>query len=567
MGTATVWAAGEVVAWGYNWDGQCDVPPGNDFTAVAGGGSHSLALRSNGSLAAWGFNDYGQCDVPPGNDFTAIAGGYYHSLALRSDGSLAAWGDNGDGQCDVPTGNDFTAVAGGGSHSLALRSDGSLAAWGLNNEGQCDVPSGNDFTAVATGGNRGLALRSDGSLAAWGYNSDVLPGNDFTAVAAGEWHSLALADFHAPALTWFFELSRVHSNVSLPNLYSGYAELQVWPPEGKTFATCRVQSPDATWMNLEIDPDGGRAWIVHETDLPALEAMLPDGPYQILATYVEGGSTTELGTKTPGAYPAYVDVTWPTDNADVGPTPTIQWVGSSVIWVCVYDPVADVDVLDVGPDVVGGAESYTVPPGVLQGGRTYWLYVDTSTGPTTHRGSITVVPFTVSVSDPLTVSAQLDVDWVYQNTPLTTQDRHMATLTISVDADPNGNSQYTTLVTKLSGPGDVTCQATGDPLVWEIVGSRRGEGSTGEVTLEVLVTGLDVGGEGSTTRILTVRLLGDVDGNGAPEPGDVQLLINKLNGIPTPGYDDRAFDLDANGGAEPGDVQVLMNILNGLPVP
>ncbi len=41
----------------------------------------------------------------------------------------------------------------------------------------------------------------------------------------------------------------------------------------------------------------------------------------------------------------------------------------------------------------------------------------------------------------------------------------------------------------------------------------------------------------------------------------------KLNGIPPAGYHDNAFDLDANGGAEPGDVQILMNILNGLPVP
>ena len=56
-----------------------------------------------GEIVAWGWNNYGQCDVPTGNDFIAIAGGHDHSLALRADGSLAGWGRNTWGQADVPT--------------------------------------------------------------------------------------------------------------------------------------------------------------------------------------------------------------------------------------------------------------------------------------------------------------------------------------------------------------------------------------------------------------------------------------------------------------------------------
>ena len=59
------------------------MPAGNDFVAIAAGGRHSLALKSDGSLAAWGNNDYGQTNVPPGNDFVAIAAGYLHSLAIQ----------------------------------------------------------------------------------------------------------------------------------------------------------------------------------------------------------------------------------------------------------------------------------------------------------------------------------------------------------------------------------------------------------------------------------------------------------------------------------------------------
>jgi hypothetical protein len=43
-----------------------------------------LGLKSNGSIVAWGDNYYGQCNVPsPNRDFSAIAGGSIHSLAIR----------------------------------------------------------------------------------------------------------------------------------------------------------------------------------------------------------------------------------------------------------------------------------------------------------------------------------------------------------------------------------------------------------------------------------------------------------------------------------------------------
>jgi len=184
---------GSLVAWGCD---DCNVPADNNFTAIATGFYHTLALKSDSSLAAWGVNVDGQCDVPAGNNFTAVAAGAYHSLALKSDGSLAAWGYNGDGRCNVPAGNDFTAIAAGAYHSLALKSNGSLVAWGVNDDNQCDVPAGNDFTAIAAGDAHSLALKSDGSLVAWGVNDDnqcdVPTGNDFTAISAGGFHNLAL---------------------------------------------------------------------------------------------------------------------------------------------------------------------------------------------------------------------------------------------------------------------------------------------------------------------------------------------------------------------------------------
>ena len=88
--------AGPIVTWGDNGDGQCDVtPPNTDFVALAGGGSHSLGLKSDGSIVAWWDNGYGQCNVPaPNRSFVALAGGEYHSLGLKSNGSIRAWGYN-----------------------------------------------------------------------------------------------------------------------------------------------------------------------------------------------------------------------------------------------------------------------------------------------------------------------------------------------------------------------------------------------------------------------------------------------------------------------------------------
>ena len=189
-----------VVAWGDNFYGQTNLPGGlSNVVAVAGGGSHSLALRSDGKVVAWGYNQYGQTNVPPMLDnVVAVAGGTSHSLALRNDGTVVAWGQNTSGQTNVPAGlGGVVAVAAGGSHSLALQSDGTVVAWGNNYYGQ-SMPAGlGGVVAIAAGGSHSLALRSDGKVVAWGSNTNgqtAVPANlsNVVAIAAGNNHSLAL---------------------------------------------------------------------------------------------------------------------------------------------------------------------------------------------------------------------------------------------------------------------------------------------------------------------------------------------------------------------------------------
>ena len=200
--SSVAFAAGEsVFAWGYNFNGECNVPePNTDFNAISAGCYHSLGLKQDGSIVAWGYNQHGECNVPsPNTNFKAVAGGSFNSLGLKQDGSIKAWGLNSNGQCNVPEPNTgFMAIAAGLNHSLGLRTDGSIVAWGDNSYGQCTVPEPNTgFIAIAAGMNTSLGLKSNGAIIAWGDNaagecSVPEPNTGFIAIAAGWIHSLGL---------------------------------------------------------------------------------------------------------------------------------------------------------------------------------------------------------------------------------------------------------------------------------------------------------------------------------------------------------------------------------------
>jgi alpha-tubulin suppressor-like RCC1 family protein len=76
--------------------------------AVAAGGSHSLAVKSDGTLWAWGWNLRGQLGDGTTTDsrepkqvltgVVAMEAGNSYSLAVKSDGTLWTWGANDQGQ-------------------------------------------------------------------------------------------------------------------------------------------------------------------------------------------------------------------------------------------------------------------------------------------------------------------------------------------------------------------------------------------------------------------------------------------------------------------------------------
>ncbi len=221
---------GQVIAWGNNFSDQSSVPNNvKNVIAIGGGGHHSLALKSDGTVLAWGGNHAGQSTIPTGlTDIIAVSGGYYHSLALSSSGSVAAWGDNTFGQINIPTGlTGVIAISAGGSqnrlsasHSLALKSDGTIVAWGDNSQGQSTIPTGlNSVTAIAAGGTHSLALKSDRTVIAWGENrfgmATVPTGlTDVVAIAAGMFHSIALKS-DGSLIAWGYNDA---GQINIPNI-------------------------------------------------------------------------------------------------------------------------------------------------------------------------------------------------------------------------------------------------------------------------------------------------------------------------------------------------------------
>jgi len=94
----------------------------NNVTEISAGYFHSLALTRDGQVIAWGDNTYGQCNIPldAQNNIIAISAGQTHSMALRSDGTLVMWG----GSIGVPQAGEattvlrLTAISAGGYHGI-----------------------------------------------------------------------------------------------------------------------------------------------------------------------------------------------------------------------------------------------------------------------------------------------------------------------------------------------------------------------------------------------------------------------------------------------------------------
>lgn len=176
-------------------------------TSVAGGGTHTLVLREDGTVWASGDNSRGQLGdgTTKGRSVllkvnglagvVSVAAGENFSAALKNDGTVWTWGDYTYGQLGDGTVNgryipgqvegltDVVSIACGKEHMLALKNNGTVWAWGNNGSGQLgdgtkldkyspvQVAELSGVAAVSAGNSHSAALKNDGTVWTWGDNS------------------------------------------------------------------------------------------------------------------------------------------------------------------------------------------------------------------------------------------------------------------------------------------------------------------------------------------------------------------------------------------------------------
>lgn len=221
------WATVKPVAWGDNYFGQLGdnsaafssavpVPvvltgslAGKTLLSIKSGGSHSIALASDGTVHTWGRNDYGNLGnnstvasrvpvavdtsgVLAGEKVVAVDAGWGTCLALTASGKVIVWGEMVPSLVPVHLNTGALAtrsavsIAAGQRHFLALCSDGTLTSWGQNfayqlgngsNSGSSlpvivsrtsVFPASKQIVRIAAGWNHSVVLCSDNTMFAWG---------------------------------------------------------------------------------------------------------------------------------------------------------------------------------------------------------------------------------------------------------------------------------------------------------------------------------------------------------------------------------------------------------------
>jgi alpha-tubulin suppressor-like RCC1 family protein len=317
-GTFGLRADGTLWGWGANGNGQLgdntllgrQLPAptaggGLPWLDIAGGGYHTLGIRTDGSLWSWGGNTYGEQGsgiegdrLLPGRigaaTWKAVFAGWQSSFAIRADGTLWAWGldtynrlgignsfDPGDSVSpamavasprQVGSSGGWKQLSSSMTQTAAVRDDGSLWCWGtglfgalgngvLNTGVPVRVGTDNDWASVATSGYHMAALKRDGSLWAWGSN------------AAGEIGDGTYGDRDAPvrigSAAWRSVAVRDRRTIGVRDdgtLWAWGGMIPEYPAALPAGSNVPVRVGNGTrWVSVTAS-DGGLHWVAMQTD-------------------------------------------------------------------------------------------------------------------------------------------------------------------------------------------------------------------------------------------------------------------------------------------------------------
>lgn len=316
---------GTIKAWGCNGSGQLgdgttsasstpvSVSGVSNATAIAAAYDHALAVVGEGSVVAWGHNSFGDLgsgsytessDVPVSvsglTEASAVAAGGSFSLALLKGGTVESWGDNQFGE--LGTGN------AGGPHSCLHTAfefgctDTPVEVSGLSN-----------VASIAAGEDSALALLKSGSVKAWGANyygqlgtgSESGPEyclQEFSVNEAGktEWYEWPVACAQAPVTV--SELSSAvavssSEELSLALLSNGTVKSWGSGARGNSSSTRDVPQSIPGVGEVEAIAAGGDVAFSLGAPIPTVTSVSPANGPGTGGTTVEIGGTNFTGVK------------------------------------------------------------------------------------------------------------------------------------------------------------------------------------------------------------------------------------------------------------------------------
>ena len=258
--TAAIKTDGTLWTWGRGTDGQLGdntaiskfapvttFAGGTNWKQVSSGGSHTAAIKTDGTLWTWGNGSYGAHNTSTnkstpvttfagGTNWKQVSSGGYHCAAIKTDGTLWTWGRGADGRLGenattnrlIPVntfagGTDWKQVSVGYRHSAAIKTDGTLWTWGYGPQGQLGnndtterrtpvttFAGGTNWKQVSASGRyHTAAIKTDGTLWTWGRGVyGALGTNDttnrptpVTTFAGGtNWKQVSAGAFHSAAI-------------------------------------------------------------------------------------------------------------------------------------------------------------------------------------------------------------------------------------------------------------------------------------------------------------------------------------------------------------------------------
>jgi len=238
--SASIKTDGTLWLWGFGNNGRLGtnnttnrsspvqtVSAGTNWKQVSLGYAHSGAIKTDGTLWLWGDQGAGKLGdnttisrsspvqtISTGNNWKQLSLGGTHSAAIKTDGTLWLWGcaaegqlgnfDNGPGAArsspvqTVSTGTNWKQVslgsgqtAEGNQFSAAVKTDGTLWLWGNNDRGQLGdntinqtpspiqtISTGTNWKQVSAGDCHSAAVKTDGTLWLWGGNATAELGDN-----------------------------------------------------------------------------------------------------------------------------------------------------------------------------------------------------------------------------------------------------------------------------------------------------------------------------------------------------------------------------------------------------